>query len=104
FSGDGYWGESNNTIEPRSLYYAQLKERLKEELTGRMQLLLIGSDATSSPTVAQAAELTALSVKPQPTVAEYIEGAATRQPIPVAAAGVKTIDEIGIKQTVPIQP
>jgi len=98
FSGDGYWGESNNTIEPRSLYYAQLKERSKEDITGRVQLLLIESDATSSPTVAQAAELTALSKDPQPTVKEYIDGAGKRQPIPTVATGVKTIDEIGYKQ------
>ena len=104
FSGDGYWGESNNTIEPRSLYYAQLKERLKEDLTGRVQLLLIGSDATSSPTVAQAAELTAMSLKPQPTVLQFIDEAAQRQPIPVTATGIKTIDEIGFKQPAPVQP
>jgi hypothetical protein len=104
FSGDGYWGESNNTIDPRSLYYAQLKERLKEDITGRVQLLLIESDATSSPTVAQAAQLTAMSVNPQPTVLEYIDGAAKRQPIPASATGVKTIDEIGFKQPAPVQP
>jgi hypothetical protein len=98
FSGDGYWGESNNTIEPRSLYYAQLKERLNTDLTGRMQLLLIESDATSSPTVAQAAQLTAMSKDPQPTVKEFIDGAGKRQPIPTSATGVKTIDEIGFKQ------
>ncbi|MBS1563861.1 MAG: pectate lyase, partial [Bacteroidetes bacterium] len=28
FAGDGYWGESNSSIQPRSLYYAQLAERL----------------------------------------------------------------------------
>jgi hypothetical protein len=106
FSGDGYWGESNNTIEPRSLYYAQLKERLKEDISSRVQLLLIETDATSSPTVAQAAALTAMSKDPQPTVKEYIEGAGKRQPIPVTATGVKTIDEIGFKQpaTLPAGP
>ena len=104
FSGDGYWGESNNTIDPRSLYYAQLKERLKEDISARTQLLLIESDATSSPTVAQAAELTAMSKNPQPTVQEYIDNANKRQPIPVAATGVKTIDEIGFKQPAAAQP
>jgi hypothetical protein len=104
FSGDGYWGESNNTLEPRSLYYAQLKERLQEDITGRIQLLLTESEASSSPTPAVAAELTAKSVKPQPTVSDFIDEAANRQPIPVSASGVKTIDEIGIKQPAPVQP
>lgn len=104
FSGDGYWAESNNTIEPPSLYYAQLKARLKEDITNRAQLLLITSNATSSPTVAQAAALTAESVKPAPTVSEFIDEAYKRQPIPVSATGVKTIDEIGIKQPVAVKP
>jgi hypothetical protein len=102
FSGDGYWGESNNTIEPRSLYYAQLKERLKTDISSRAQLLLIETNATSSPTVAQAAALTAIAKDPQPTVKDYIAGASKRQPIPVSATGVKTIDEIGFKQPVTI--
>ncbi|OQP59816.1 DUF6298 domain-containing protein [Niastella populi] len=104
FSGDGYWGESNNTIDPRSLYYAQLQERLKEDLKSRVQLLLIETNATSSPTVAQAAELTAISANPQPTVQAYIDEAAKRQPIPVTATGIKTIDEIGFKQPAVVQP
>jgi hypothetical protein len=103
FSGDGYWAESNNTIEPRSLYYAQLKERLQSDIGVRGQLLLIETDATSSPTVAQAAELTAQSVQPAPTVAQFIDEAAKRQPIPVSATGIKTIDEITIKPAPAIQ-
>jgi hypothetical protein len=99
FSGDGYWNESNNTINPRSLYYAQLAERLGGKAQGRMQLLLIETDATSSPTVAQAAALTALSVKPQRTVAEYIDEAPVRQPIVTMATGVKTTDELGLGHT-----
>ncbi|WP_205510080.1 DUF6298 domain-containing protein [Longitalea arenae] len=98
FAGDAYWGESNNTIDPRSLYYAQLKERLGDDISKRAQLLLIETNATSSPTVAQAAELTAISKEPQPTVSAFIDAAAKRQPIPVSADGVKTIDEIGFKQ------
>jgi len=104
FSGDGYWAESNNTIDPRSLYYQQLKERLKEDITPRAQLLLIESDATSSPTVKQAAELTAMSVNPQPTVSKFIDEAPKRQPINIPATGVKTIDEIGVKQPAPVKP
>jgi hypothetical protein len=98
FSGDGYWAESNNTIDPRSLYYTQLQERLGGDLKNRVQLTLIETNATSSPTVAQAAELTAISKDPQPTVSAFIDNAAKRQPIPVSATGVKTIDEIGFKQ------
>ncbi|MFM2364079.1 MAG: hypothetical protein RLZZ316_2981, partial [Bacteroidota bacterium] len=41
FSGDGYWGESNNTITPRSLFYQQLKERLNKNVDVQAQLLFV---------------------------------------------------------------
>ena len=98
FSGDGYWGESNNTITPRSLYYAQLGERLKKDVSDRAQVLFVETNASSSPTAAVAAQLTALSANPAPRLSDWIDGAAGRQPIPVSSAGILTIDAAGIKQ------
>jgi hypothetical protein len=89
FAGDGYWGESNNIISPRSLYYAQLKERLGNKADGRMQLLLLETEASSSPTVEQATALTAASVQPAKTVAQFIDEAPVRQPIITNAKGIK---------------
>jgi len=100
FSGDGYWGESNNSINPRSLYYAQLAERLHINTSARAQVLPIGTDASSSPTVEQAAALVAQSVKPAPQLGDWIDQAAQRQPIPVITGNAKTIEQIGI----PVKP
>lgn len=79
FSGDGYWGESNNSIDPRSLYYAQLKERIGDKVNDRVQVMDIETDATSSPTVEQAAALTKIAYAPARTVLQFINDAPQRK-------------------------
>jgi hypothetical protein len=96
FSGDGYWGESNNSIEPRSLYYQQLKERLGKPLKDRVQVMDIETDATSSPTVEQAAALTKNAYAPAETVFEYILEAPKREPLTIPGKYIKTIKETDI--------
>lgn len=94
FQGDGYWGESNEHIQPRSLYYAQLAERIGKAVLNRAQLLPVGSEASSSPSVQQAATLTAAADKPLIQLKDWIAEAAVRHPIPINANGVKTINDI----------
>lgn len=90
FAGDGYWAESNNHVDPRSLYYAQLAARSgKAWRPGFAQLLLVETDATSSPTVEQARELTAIAKTPAPTLSQFIDDAKNRRPISIDARGVK---------------
>ncbi len=48
FAGNGYWNESNNHIEPRSLYYSQLAERIKTNVTESAHLLEVGTEASSN--------------------------------------------------------
>ncbi|MBS1565918.1 MAG: pectate lyase, partial [Bacteroidetes bacterium] len=83
-------------IQPRSLYYAQLAERLHADVKSRAQVLPVETEASSSPTVEQAAALIAQSVKPAVQIVDWIDMTAQRQPIPVTANGAKTIDQIGI--------
>jgi len=98
FAGDGYWGESNNNIDPRSLYYAQLKERIGASVIDRVQVMDIETDASSSPSVATAMDLTKLAASPARTLMEFINEASQRQAINTNAKGVKTIEEIGVNQ------
>ncbi|MBV7530195.1 pectate lyase [Chitinophaga sp. sic0106] len=93
FAGNGYWGESNNSIEPRSLYYQQLKERIGVDDISR-QLMLIETDASSSPSAATAAQLTAAATTPAKTLKSFIYEAARRNPISVKATGIKAIDQL----------
>lgn len=97
FRGDGYWNSSNEHVNPRSLYYAQLAERLGKDVSKRAQLLEVPTEASSSPPVSVAMELTRLSTKPHRSMSDFIDSAAFRTPILVAAKGVKTIDQIGYK-------
>ncbi|MBS1653437.1 MAG: pectate lyase [Bacteroidetes bacterium] len=104
FAGDGFWAESNNSINPRSLFYEQLSERLHKNTDAQSRLLDIGTEASSSPTVEVAAELTKEAYKPRILLKDWIAQAAQKNPVSVRYSGVKTIDEIGIpKQAVIVQ-
>jgi len=98
FAGDGYWGESNNNIDPRSLYYAQLKERIGASVDNRIQLMDIETEASSSPSVETATALTKLASSPAKTLLEFINESSQPLAINTNAMGIKTIDEIGVKQ------
>ena len=103
FAGDGFWAESNNWINPRSLFYAQLAERLHKNTDAQSQLLEIGTEASSSPTVGVAAELTKEAYQPRIQLKDWIAGASKRNPIPVDFKGIKTVDNIGIPKAVIVE-
>ncbi|MEI6950042.1 DUF6298 domain-containing protein [Paraflavisolibacter sp. H34] len=94
FAGNGHWESSNEHIRPRSLYYAQLVDRLGDSTRGRVQLLPVESEASSSPPVEVAMKLTRQAVDPAPLLTDFIDAAATRNPIPVNSEAVKTIDQV----------
>jgi hypothetical protein len=98
FAGDGYWSDPNNHIRPRSLYYAQLEDRLGKEISQRAHLLPMETEASSSPSVEQAGALTAKAKEPVLSLRDWIGQSSQWQPIPVDAPGVKTIDQLGYKK------
>lgn len=89
FSGNGYWNESNNHINPRSLYYAQLKERLGDKYTDRSNLLAVETEASSSPQIAVAQELTKKAYTTPLTLSEWIDTLISNSNIPIDKAGIK---------------
>ncbi|HSC55040.1 MAG TPA: DUF6298 domain-containing protein [Phnomibacter sp.] len=99
FAGDGYWNESNNSISPRSLYYAQLNERLRKNTDAQAQIMPVPTEASSSPQVEVAMQLTKEASKPKLLLKEWIEQAGKRIAIPVAYNGVKSVDEIGVPKS-----
>lgn len=98
FAGDGYWDMSNEQIQPRSLYYAQLKDRMGSEAQAREILFPVETEASSSPPVEVAMKLTKLAAKPLLTLAQFIDQAPQRLTINTDAKGLKTIDALGIDQ------
>ena len=99
FAGDGYWWEPNSHVKPYSLYYAQLGDRIGEAAQQRAHILPFETEASSSPSVQQAADLSRLSSKPTLQLKEWVDLASIRQPIIARAPAVKTIDQIGHKNT-----
>jgi len=97
FGGDGYWNESNATLQPRSFFYAQLTDRLGPDAAKRGEILPVENEASSSPTVDQAKALTEWSVKPRVQMTAWIDEAAQRDPVPVNANGAPSIEQLNIK-------
>lgn len=91
FAGDGYWGESNNTLTPRSFYYTQLRERLGKPSPQQSFILDVESEASSSPSVAVAQQLTKEASKPKMQLVEWIRQAAAHNTISTEAKGAKII-------------
>ena len=73
FSGDGEWNESNNHIQPRSIFYSQLSERLGKDCSQRARILPVSTEASSSPTLAVAAEMAQQAYTPKLTLRHWIE-------------------------------
>ena len=94
FAGDGQWISCNESVDPHSLYFAQLAERVGRDVLKTADLLQVQSDASSSPTPQQAAELTAAARQPAPSLAAWIDDSSRRRPIPIDPAGGTSIDEL----------
>lgn len=101
FAGDGYWAESNNTINPRSLFYAQLAERLHTNTDALAQILFKPGEASSSPSVEVADQLVKQSLQPRMQLKEWIEQAGQRNTIDISNGNAKTINQIGLKKITP---
>ena len=73
FSGNGEWEESNNHVQPRSFFYAQLQERLNKDITAQACILPRSTDASSSPNVEAAREMIKEARKPLVTLEQWID-------------------------------
>ncbi|MDR3651798.1 MAG: DUF6298 domain-containing protein [Paludibacter sp.] len=75
FSGDGQWYNSNNHVQPRSIYYDQLATRLNQDVSARGRILPKNTNASSSPSLKEAAEMVKESYIPLLTTEKWIEQA-----------------------------
>jgi len=97
FNGNGFWAESNNHLNPRSLFYGLLAQRLGRRSPQQAFIMEISTEASSSPAVEVAEELSRLSRKPAPTLAQWIGYAKEHNPIPTDSEGVKVISAVPAK-------
>lgn len=91
FSGNGDWAEANNHVQPRSFFYAQLKERLGKDVARQARILPVGTEASSSPAVDVAMQLAQEGKKPKLTLEAWInrEKETTETP-----AKLKSVDDL----------
>ncbi|MDA6068289.1 DUF6298 domain-containing protein [Flavobacterium sp. AC] len=94
-AGDGHWKDVNNHISPRSLFYAQLENRL-EKLPVNPHIYDLGSEPSSSPTVEVAQELTKNSVAPKENLVEWIAEVSKSNPIDINNSGLKNANDLKI--------
>ncbi|MDQ1166161.1 DUF6298 domain-containing protein [Flavobacterium sp. SORGH_AS_0622] len=94
-AGDGHWKDVNNHISPRSLFYAQLENRL-EKLPVNPHIYDLGSEPSSSPTMEVAAELTKNSVAPKESLVEWIAEVSKANPINTNNSGLKNANDLKI--------
>lgn len=101
FKGNGEWGESNNHVSPRSLFYAQLQERMQMGDMGEMEpnqlecqarILPRAVNASSSPTVEKAMQLAREAYAPLLTLRSWIEKAPYTAS--VSSVGLMTVDAL----------
>ena len=81
-TGNGHWTSSNDHVQPRSLFYHQLEQRLGA-LPFDARILPRPTNATSSPTMEQAMELAQESLnEPRLTMERWIKGTTPNRPTP----------------------
>jgi hypothetical protein len=100
FSGNGYWESSNNHIQPRSLFYAQLEKRLGASYVDRSDLIRITTNATTSPTIALAQELTEVAREPALRLYDWIDQVIAKHPIPTDAGKAKILTADDVRPSV----
>lgn len=93
-SGNGIWRSSNDFVEPKSLYAAQLENRLGREATDRLYLMPLSTSGYTSPAVEVADKMTAASREPARTLSDHIAGAAIRDPIPSEPGQVISLERV----------
>lgn len=100
YSGNGHWKEVNSHINPRSLFYAQLNKRF-ENLPIDPDILEIGSEPSSSPTLEAAEELTQQAENELTGLREWISTVDERRPLEFDSEKVLSFEELKRRFTDP---
>lgn len=92
-TGNAEWTSSNDHVQPRSLFYAQLEKRMGEGKAVNGYVLPRNTNASSSPEIAQAQEMARMSLTvPRLTMEMWIDS------VPYTAStspeGVKNINRV----------
>jgi hypothetical protein len=98
FQGDGSWTSSNQDLQPRSLFYGQLTNRLgKNAIDGH--LMPVYGESTSSPDYELAKEMSEMAKKPALQLKDWIDSVIAVNPLSNKNTGIKTSDDLKIAKT-----
>jgi len=98
FEGDGIWNGSNNFVRPRSLYGAQMADRLGNETAKRLQLRPLSTASATNPGIQGAEEYTITSRSPRQQLRQFIAEAPQRHKIPADPGDAKILEEILVER------
>lgn len=96
--GNGYWYEADSHVKPRSLFFAQLADRIGKDNIPEAPVIEYNTNATSSPTVEQAAEIVAYFQTPVQPIKEWIYEASERNPISTKGNSAPAVDRVKLKE------
>ena len=97
FYGNGEWGATNDHVKPRSLFHAQLSERLSRDVSERTRILpRLIDDGLTSPSVEQAMYVMKIAHDPRLTLVTWINQ--TPFSASVSTAKVKNIRDVKFKE------
>jgi len=102
YQGNGSWTESDSHVQPRSLYYAQLNERLGRQPYDPW-LLPVAGEPSSSPTYEVAAQQSEAAKTVAITLDRWIDQQLAANPLPTTTAKLPDVDDLKPKLT-PKQP
>jgi hypothetical protein len=94
FEGNGDWANSNDFVNPISLYYGQLADRIGPKAKDRALILRddLGDTPTRGISDQLKTRLVAEAYKPAPQMQDWSDELAKRFPIPTNAGGAKRFD------------
>ena len=97
YAGNGHWKEVNSHISPRSLFYAQLEKRLGYNPIDP-DILEIGTEPSSSPTIEAAEKLTEEAEHELTSLKTWIANVDQRRPFDLNKKDAVPFEQIASKQ------
>ncbi len=92
YSGNGAWFNSDDNIQPESLFYAQLAERIGNDRVGSRALLQLPKiQGSRAPTIEAAAAAVAASKSPRLTMSQWIDQCCAEHPLQIVYEGKRRV-------------
>jgi len=96
FQGDGCWVSSNDNVEPRSLYYGQLEQRLDRKVN-YSYIQPVSGEPSSSPSFEVAQEMSDWARQPDMQLTDWINWLINEHPLPTDKVGLMMVNNLKVK-------